>query len=77
MCMWMNISMAKYENAVTALSSMPLCKPLIMGPCGKLLGLNMCDPLINIHEEFEYLNQWDGCIIACAAVLYDITMLQQ
>ena len=47
------------------------------GACGKLFGLNMCDPLIDIHEQFEYLNQWNGYIVAYHIVLYDIPMLQQ
>ena len=37
----------------------------------------MCDPFIDINEYFGTLNQWNGCIIAYTAVLYDITMLQK
>ena len=37
----------------------------------------MCDPLSNIHELFEFLNQWEGCIVAYGIILYDITMPTQ
>ena len=56
---------------------MPLCKPLIYGARGKLLRLDMCDPLIDIYEQFECLNQWNGFIIAYVIVLYVITVAQQ
>ena len=48
-----------------------------LGGCGKLFFLDMCDPLFDIHEWFEFLNQRNGCIVAYAIVLHDITMLQQ
>ena len=43
----------------------------------KLYFLGICDPLINIHELYEFLNQCNGCIFAYASVLYVIEMLQQ
>ena len=48
-----------------------------LGGCGKLFFLNMCNPLIDIHDQFEFLKQLNGSIAVCAIVLYDITILQQ
>ena len=39
--------------------------------------LNMCDPLINIHELFEFFDQWNCWVIAHAIILYDIMIPQQ
>ena len=35
-----------------------------LGGYGGLFFLNMYDPLNNIHEQFEFLNHCDGCIVA-------------
>ena len=33
---------------------------------GKIIALNMCQSLINVHGLFEFLNQWNDCIAFCA-----------